>query len=186
MIVYRHIRLDKNEPFYIGIGKDEKRAYDKTNSRNFIWKGIIKKSEYRVEILFEDLSIKDAKNKEIELIALYGKKINKTGTLANLSDGGDLSRLGTKHTSETKIKMSNKATGRISPNKGKTFPKGVTGRAKGFKHSNERLAQLKTQSIGKKWYTDGNIENKDWFGIPGEQPLNYKPGRTFNKNKLKL
>lgn len=25
-IVYRHIRLDKNEPFYIGIGKDEKKS----------------------------------------------------------------------------------------------------------------------------------------------------------------
>lgn len=24
--VYRHIRLDKNEPFYIGIGKDEKKS----------------------------------------------------------------------------------------------------------------------------------------------------------------
>lgn len=25
--VYRHIRLDKNEPFYIGIGKDEGGKY---------------------------------------------------------------------------------------------------------------------------------------------------------------
>ena len=26
-VVYRHIRLDKNEPFYIGIGEKENRAY---------------------------------------------------------------------------------------------------------------------------------------------------------------
>ena len=30
-ILYRHIRLDKNVPFYIGIGKDIKRAYSKSN-----------------------------------------------------------------------------------------------------------------------------------------------------------
>jgi hypothetical protein len=39
--VYRHIRLDKNEPFYIGIGKDDyssfKRAYHTGNKRNKIW-----------------------------------------------------------------------------------------------------------------------------------------------------
>jgi len=28
-IVYRHIRIDKNVPFYIGIGKGSNRAYDK-------------------------------------------------------------------------------------------------------------------------------------------------------------
>ena len=32
-IVYRHIRLDKNEVFYIGIGKTEKRAYEKHHHR---------------------------------------------------------------------------------------------------------------------------------------------------------
>ena len=29
MIVYRHIRLDKNEVFYIGIGKNLSRAFAK-------------------------------------------------------------------------------------------------------------------------------------------------------------
>lgn len=26
-VVYRHIRLDKNEPFYIGIGNEKSKAY---------------------------------------------------------------------------------------------------------------------------------------------------------------
>ena len=34
-VLYRHIRLDKNEPFYIGIG-NIKRAYNKSE-RNDIW-----------------------------------------------------------------------------------------------------------------------------------------------------
>jgi hypothetical protein len=44
--IYRHIRLDKNEPFYIGIGSDDKGKYNISSNlskRNktaegFIWK----------------------------------------------------------------------------------------------------------------------------------------------------
>ena len=52
--VYRHIRLDKNEPFYIGIGAHLKRAYEKTK-RNKFWYNVVAKTEYNVEILFYDL-----------------------------------------------------------------------------------------------------------------------------------
>ena len=45
-----------------------------------------------------------AKQKEIEFISLYGKKINKTGTLVNISDGGD-GNSGGKHTEEAKKKI---------------------------------------------------------------------------------
>jgi hypothetical protein len=93
-IVYRHIRLDKNEPFYIGIGKDESRAYDK-RSRTKQWKNIAKNG-YETEILFEDIDYEEAKKKEIEFIALYGRKNEKTGTLVNLTSGGD-GTLGYRH-----------------------------------------------------------------------------------------
>ena len=61
--VYRHIRLDKNEPFYIGIGKTEKRAYEKIK-RNQFWQNVIAKTDYDVEILFDNLSWEDAGEKE--------------------------------------------------------------------------------------------------------------------------
>ena len=54
-LLYRHIRLDKNQPFYIGIGKTEKRAYQKTCINN-IWKYITNKTNYYVEILFDNSS----------------------------------------------------------------------------------------------------------------------------------
>ena len=54
-VVYRHIRLDKDIPFYIGIGKDINRPYNKKDRSTF-WKSIINKTEYIVEILFEDLT----------------------------------------------------------------------------------------------------------------------------------
>jgi len=103
--VYRHIRLDKNEPFYIGIGTDSKyqRAYSK-HSRNIFWNRVVSKTRYEVEILLDNLTKKEAKLKEIEFIALYGKKIDKTGILTNISDGGD-GNSGGKHTEEAKRKI---------------------------------------------------------------------------------
>ena len=86
MVVYRHIRLDKNEVFYIGIG-NEKRPYTK-KSRNKYWHNIVNKTEYRVDILFDDLSWEEACEKETEFIKLYGRKDLGKGTLVNMSDGG--------------------------------------------------------------------------------------------------
>ena len=97
-VVYRHIRLDKNQPFYIGIGNEKSRAYDKKSRTNW-WKNIAKKG-YEVEILFEDIDFEEAIKKEIEFVALYGRKNNKTGILVNLTDGGQ-GTIGYKHTEES-------------------------------------------------------------------------------------
>jgi len=87
--LYRHIRLDKNEPFYIGIATHLKRAYDKSSRKNKIWQSIIKKTPYEVEILFDDLTREAVLEKEKEFIALYGRIDKDTGTLCNLTDGGE-------------------------------------------------------------------------------------------------
>lgn len=84
--VYRHIRLDKNEPFYIGISKDQYRPYA-TKNRSKYWARIVNKSDYRVEILFDDLTYEQAKEKEIEFISLYGRKDLNNGCLVNMTDG---------------------------------------------------------------------------------------------------
>lgn len=88
--VYQHIRLDKNQPFYIGIGSSAyyNRAKRK-KGRNKIWQRISNKTDYRVEILYDNLSWEEACQKEKELIAKYGRLNNKTGILANLTDGGE-------------------------------------------------------------------------------------------------
>ena len=93
--VYRHIRLDKNEPFYIGVGSDDvyKRAND-TKGRNKIWYDITKKTDYEVEILFDNISWEDALSKEIEFIDLYkrmaDKKVTNTAIKMVISDLFDL------------------------------------------------------------------------------------------------
>jgi hypothetical protein len=134
-LVYKHIRLDTHQPFYIGIGKTEKRAFSK-HRRNKYWKSITSKTDYKVEILFDNLSWEECCVKEIELITLYGRKDKGNGILANMTDGGEGSlgiiksdemrkklsecQLGEKHyfygknhTDETKEKLSNKLKGRI-------------------------------------------------------------------------
>lgn len=89
--VYRHIRPDTNQPFYIGIGKNSNsynRSQDKR--RNPIWKNIVAKNEgvYKIEILFNSLTLEDAFEKEKEFIKLYGKILDRSGILANILDEG--------------------------------------------------------------------------------------------------
>ena len=91
--VYRHIRLDKNEVFYIGIGSDDsgkyKRAYD--NNRSKFWKSIVKKAGYIVEIISEDwLTWEEACEKEKFWIIFYGRVDLRKGSLVNMTDGGQV------------------------------------------------------------------------------------------------
>jgi hypothetical protein len=111
--VYRHIRLDKNEPFYIGIGSDDNGKYTRANSmldRNRHWHNIVKNTSYEVQIIVDNISWEDAIEKEKEFISLYGRKSN-GGILCNLTNGGD-GVLGMIHSESTKKKMSESRKGK--------------------------------------------------------------------------
>ena len=110
-IVYKHSKLGSEDPFYIGIGKSIKRAYN-VHKRTIIWKRVVAKYGINVTILFDNLSWEDACLKEIELISLYGRLNNNTGILVNLTDGGEGS-VGYKHTGEALVKISETSKGRI-------------------------------------------------------------------------
>jgi hypothetical protein len=110
--VYRHIRIDKNVPFYIGVGCSANYARAKEKSRRSdLWKRIISKSDYCIEIIMDDLSWEDACEKEKEFISLYGRIDLGTGTLANMTDGGD-GTIGIVFTKERKNKISKILKGR--------------------------------------------------------------------------
>lgn len=112
--IYRHIRLDTNEVFYIGIGNN-KRPYS-NNRRSLFWRKIIKKTSYEVQILKSDLTWEDAKELEIILVAFYGRKDLGLGPLCNLTNGGE-GTTGWICTSETRSKIS-KSNLNKSRNKG--------------------------------------------------------------------
>ena len=151
--VYRHIRLDKNEPFYIGIGSDEKykRAYT-SDSRNKIWKSITSKTNYEIEILFDNLSWEDACKKEIEFIALYKRKCD-NGILANLSIGGDGGTSGFKRNIESVKKGALKRTGY---KRNDEVRRKMSESKKGIKLSDITKEKLRKRMIGNS-YTLGAI-----------------------------
>jgi len=114
--VYRHIRLDKNEVFYIGIGSKE-RAYTKIN-RNKHWNNIIKKTDYEIQILKSDLTWNDACELEKILISYYGRKDLSLGSLVNMTNGGD-GISGNIRSSETIEKIRKSNTGKRHSDKTK-------------------------------------------------------------------
>jgi len=78
--VYRHIRLDKNEPFYIGIGSDDKGNYTRSNAhknRNKHWENIVAKTEYRVDILCDDMTWEEVIKKEKHIDCECNECINR-------------------------------------------------------------------------------------------------------------
>ena len=114
--VYRHIRIDKNEPFYIGIGCDSgglyKRAYDFYSCRrSIVWNKIYNKTEISVDILVDEITYQQAQEKEVEFIKLYGRKDIGTGILTNKTDGGD-ALPGLVFTESHRKKLSDKAKSR--------------------------------------------------------------------------
>lgn len=130
--VYRHIRLDNNEPFYIGVGakyrsnyttltSEYKRAFEKIR-RKKLWYDIVEKTDYQVEILMEFDDYNEALKKETEFIKLYGRINNGSGCLANLTDGGQgaVGRIASKESVQKTVSahiipVVSKITGQVFP-----------------------------------------------------------------------
>jgi hypothetical protein len=149
--LYRHIRLDKNEPFYIGIGSDKnyKRAKD-WHSRNKIWKSITSRSEYEIEIVLDNLTWDEACIKEVEFINLY-KRIIDNGILANFAIGGQ-GAFGVKRTKESIEKTANAKRGtKLS----EEVKKRISEKLKGRKLTNETKEKMRQRMLGNE-YTKGH------------------------------
>jgi hypothetical protein len=99
-VVYKHIRKDTNEVFYVGIGLTEERASSHYN-RTKHWHHIVNKVGYTVEITHRDIIWEEACSIEKYLISFYGRRDLGEGTLVNLTDGGE-GVPGMKHSAETK------------------------------------------------------------------------------------
>lgn len=148
--LYRYVRLDNKQPFYIGIGSKRKnrnynsfkteyeRAFTKTN-RNNHFLNIISSIEYSIEILCESNSLEFIKEKEKELILLYGRVDKKTGCLVNLTDGGD-------------------GHFNMSDDNRKNLSKLATIRFKGVPKSNELKEKFSQWQIGRKFNEDSIIK----------------------------
>lgn len=87
--VYLHIRPDTDDVFYVGIG-NIRRPY-KVSGRNNIWRRIVDKNsgQYTINILRTNVSWDACCKLEVELIKQFGRINNGTGTLCNMTDGGE-------------------------------------------------------------------------------------------------
>lgn len=85
-VIYRHLKPN-GEVFYIGIGSLKRAFSDK--GRNRFWERVAIKCGYEVQILKSNLSWEEAAELEIYLISFYGRRDLGTGTLVNLTEGGD-------------------------------------------------------------------------------------------------
>jgi hypothetical protein len=190
-VLYRHIRLDTNEPFYVGIGKTTKRAYSK-HGRSKHWNNIYEKAEYEVNILFEDISWEEACKKEAEFISLYGRRDLGLGSLVNMTDGGDgvenlskeaKEKIGAatkgnqrnKWTLESRAKLSKTNTGRIdSLETRKKKSEGKLGDKNPMKNP-ESVLKMRNSKKGKP------AKNKGVPGKPWSEERRLKYNLRYNK-----
>lgn len=192
--VYRHIRLDNGNPFYIGIGKSEARAYS-TKGRSKFWQRIVDKCGYEVEILFNDLDYEQAKLKEQEFILLYGRANTCNGLLCNLTDGGDGS-LGYKPTEEALLKISNTSKGRVKSveqiEKWKSkmnFTKSDETKEKirqsllNKPHTEERKANQSKAHIGKKLSDSAKLKLSNYWKGKKKEPISEETRKKMSESR---
>ena len=113
------LRLECSElPFYIGKGKNSRKDVHlqewslkkRSHKNNVINKAMREGVKVVVEILHENLTEEQAFAKEVELIALYGRRVN-GGCLTNATLGGE-GPAGYRHTREARTAMSEAKRGK--------------------------------------------------------------------------
>jgi predicted GIY-YIG superfamily endonuclease len=122
MIVYIHKNPKTKEIFYVGIGVKEERANRFGGSkRNQFWNKYVKKhGEPIVEIVARFETRQQAAELEMELIKKYGRRIDGSGQLVNITIGGDGGSLGVKQSKELVYKRTKNLKGMKHSEKSKT------------------------------------------------------------------
>lgn len=148
--LYRHIRNDTNQVFYVGVGTG--RNYERANSirgRNTIWNRIVKKTKYEVEIIIDNLNREYALEKEKEFIELYGRIDLKNGTLCNLTEGGD-GCIGFSQEVKNKMSAAQKGNKKWKLRKSNDYCRLMGLSNKGKKLSKEQKRKISETRIGEK------------------------------------
>jgi hypothetical protein len=176
--VYAYLRKKDGTPYYIGKGKG-KRAY------NLHGNHIMVPPKDRIIFLETDLSENEAFIKESEYISKYGRKDLGTGTLRNLSNGGE-GNSGHKHSLETRKKLSNILYEQWSDGRRTMSEEHKVTLSKihlGKNVSEETREKLRKANIGKKL----SEETKKKIGIKSKNKIPWIKGKNHSeesKNKM--
>lgn len=179
--LYRHIRKDTNQVFYIGIGTRENHRRARTIvRRNRYWKNIVSKTEWESEVVFDDISIDEAKKKEVEFIALYGRSDLGLGTLVNMTDGGD-GTFGIIISDEKRKEMSIRNMGKTLSAEHKNK---ISEAHKGKVFSDNTLQKMRDAKIGTKQSED--TINKRRLKLMGNKSNTGKKWTDSQREKVRL
>ena len=178
--IYKHIRPDTKEVFYIGKGNTSKNSHEeryKTSSgRNKMWRSIVAKNNgvFMPEIICYCDTEEEVNKLEIEYISKYGRFIN-GGTLCNMTDGGDGS-VGLIISEETRNKLRKRFSGERHPNYGKKLSKETClKKSESMKKSDKNLKGKKLPDWWKDKIRDTKYgEQNPMFGRTGEKHPNSK------------
>lgn len=157
MIVYFHRHPITNEIFYVGIGASKERAYRfGGNKRNQYWNNYVKKHGIPiVEIVHEVETRKEAVELELKYIAQYGRRVDGSGQLVNITIGGDGGALGMKQTQEHMEKRAHANRGRTHTEQARANFKSAQNRPEvrqkqaEIKKSDEWLTKQRNAKLGR-------------------------------------
>jgi hypothetical protein len=200
MLVYRHIRNDNNEVFYIGIAKLESRPYSKF-SRNAFWKNITAKTSYKVEIIARPNTWEHCCELEKLLISEYGRTDLGNGTLVNLTNGGEgivgnviseetrkkmsIANKGRKLAEETKIKIGKAQIGR-TPSKETKAKLSLAKKGKPLSNEHREKLRLSKQNISLETIAKMKIAKQNMSQETKDKISKFKKGKTSNRKGVKL
>lgn len=143
--IYQHVRLDKDEVFYVGKGTVKRpgkypRAFS-AQKRNPRWFAITHGVDYRVDIVATFATEEACYNEERRLIAYYGREISGDGTLCNMTEGGE-GTSGHRPSPETQAKKSQSRKSNTAANEAVRMAFQQRGQAKYGGRIFERLTVL--------------------------------------------
>jgi len=187
-VLYFHLNRDTKKVFYVGIGSLKRASLCYESVRNKFWVNYVKKyGEPIVKIVKKDISFDEAALLEKYYIKKYGRKcIDPKGILVNISEGGEKTAKGFKHTIEARKKISEAGKNRVvtDENRNKTSL-----RFKGYKHSEE--AKLKN-SLAKRGANHPNFgkhrsdETKRKIGEANKGKLTWSAKKVINTNTKEI
>lgn len=157
-VLYLHRNNSTGEIFYVGIG--QKQRATNFRERNFLWKSYVEKHGLpQVELYKTNLSFLEAQYMETFFIDKMGRKINNSGSLTNLTIGGEGVR-GLKKTEKQleSIRQLNKSRPRLYGKDNPMFGRVVSQetkdkiskRGRGRKQSPEHIAKRALAKKGKR------------------------------------
>ena len=141
--VYIHKKGETNEVFYIGIGVKEnfKRASE-IRRRNVLWLNVVKKYGFSVDVIASELTWEQACEIERDVIRHFGRRDLGTGSLVNMTDGGD-GTINVIIKQSTKDKLREKNTNRVVHWGAK-----ISAAKKGVRFNDEHKKKLSNAKIG--------------------------------------